>query len=101
MFINEQSSLKVDVQAISEHCLDTSKFQVINSAREMLRTQYPGRALVQLDSSQEPAINTYKPGGTGLIVMGPITGRLEPNGRGGDTLGIWSFVHRAGNYYLL
>ena len=93
MFINEQMVLQVDIHAISEHCLDTTQLTITSNARQILRQQYHGRALLQLDSSSEPAMNRYKPGGTGLMVLGPITSRLEPKGRGGDPMGRWSYVH--------
>ena len=93
VFLNEQALLQVDIQAISEHCLDTTKFRVLHDASEIARLCIPGRHVIQLDSSSEPAIHQYKPGGTGLLLLGPITGRLEPQGRGGDPMGRWSYVH--------
>ena len=57
IFINEQRSLQVDVQAISEHCLDTTKFQVVHSATKILRQQCPGQATIQFDSRTDPGLN--------------------------------------------
>jgi hypothetical protein len=37
-------------------------------------------------------MNIYKPGGTGILVLGSVVGRQEPNGRGGDTMGRWSYL---------
>lgn len=93
MIANEQATLQVDIQCISEHCLDSSKFQVTHTAAEVLQAQYAGKAIIQLSSSSEPAVNTYKPGGTGLLLLGSITGRLEPKGRGSDRMGRWSYIH--------
>ena len=93
MFANEQHSLHVDVQCFSEHCLDTTKFYVTQTAKDTLRQHFPGQSTIQLNSSSEPATNIYKPGGTGILVLGDIVGRQEPNGRGGDPMGRWSFVH--------
>lgn len=95
IFANEQAAINVDIQAISEHCLDTSKFGVTYTAKNILRTKLESTALLQLDSSTETAIHHYKPGGTGILLMGPTTSRLEPNGRGGDHMGRWSYIHLA------
>ena len=92
-FINEQLALQVDIQGFSEHCLDTTKFHVVSKTRAILRKQYQGPSILQLNSSTEPAINVYKPGGTGIMVLGSMASRLEPNGKGGDPMGRWSYVH--------
>ena len=93
MFVNEQANLFVDVQGFSEHCLDTTKFRVSQSVKDTVRQQYPGKSSVHLQSSSEQALNIYKPGGTGLLLLGNIIGRQEPQGMGGDPMGRWSFVH--------
>ena len=93
LFIHEQEKLQVDVQAFSEHCLDTTKFHVTQTAKDILRHTYEGTSILRLDSSAEAAVNQYKPGGTGILALGPISGRLESQGSGGDTLGRWSFIH--------
>ena len=84
MFLQEQQTLEVDLQAFSEHCLDTSRYQVAHKAASILRHNYQGQSVLQLNSSAAPTINTYKPGGTGILILGNMCGRLEPNGRGGD-----------------
>lgn len=91
-FIHYQSILQVDLQAFSEHCLDTTKFRVIQQAKNIIRNIHSSRATIQLDSSQEQAQNVYKPGGTGLLALGLLTSRLEPQGKGGDSLGRWSHM---------
>ena len=93
MFLHEQETLQIDIQAFSEHCLDTTKYHVNMTAKEILRTTYSGPSMIHLTSSQEPAVNQYKPGGTGLLLLGQVTSRLDPNGRGGDAMGRWSHVH--------
>ena len=92
MFIQEQSLLQTDIQAFSEHCLDTTKFTVFQTAKDILRRTYQEQSTIQLNSSSESAQNHYKPGGTGILVLGKIASRLEPNGKGGDSLGRWSFI---------
>lgn len=92
MFVHEQHSLQVDIQGFSEHCLDTTKFYVNHTAREILRSNYFGPSLLHWNSSTEPAINIYKPGGTGIMILGKQTSRLEPNGKGNDPLGRWCYI---------
>ena len=40
-------------------------------------------------SSQIPAVNDYKSGGTGIVTCGSIAGNIKQTGN--DELGIWSF----------
>jgi hypothetical protein len=82
MFVHEQHSLQVDIQAFSEHCLDTTKFLVTHTAKDILRKSSLGQHLLHWNSSTESAVNTYKPGGTGILMIGPICSRLEPEGKG-------------------
>lgn len=70
LFVHEQESLEVDVQGITEHCLDTTKFPVYQTAQDIVRQTYGDNALLFLNSSTEPAVNLYKPGGTGFIYDG-------------------------------
>ena len=93
MLVNEQARLEIDIQGITEHCLDTTKFQVYQMAQDSVRENYPGQANLQLNSSSEPALNQYKPGGTGILLLDESVSRQEPQGRGGDPLGRWSYVH--------
>ena len=87
IFTHDQSSLHIDIQLISEHCLDTTKFLVTQQIQEKLMRQHPGKAVAQFNSSSEPAVATYKPGGTAMLVLGNHISRVEPNGKGGDPLG--------------
>ena len=93
MFVNEQISLNIDIQGITEHCLDTTKFPVYQTARETVRQQAQGLSLLALTSSQESAINLYKPGGTGFLLLGEVVSRLEPNGIDEDPMGRWTCLH--------
>jgi hypothetical protein len=92
MALYNQATLTIDIFALSEHCLDTSKFQIKQSLQTTLQREFPGKATMQVDSSANPSINNYKPGGTGLIALGDVVGRLEPKGKGGDPLGRWSYL---------
>ena len=93
MFVNDQVTLDIDIQGITEHCLDTTKFPVYQTAQEIVQHQAPGQSLLSLHSSAEPALNLYKPGGTGFLVLGESVSRLEPNGIIGDMMGRWSSLH--------
>jgi hypothetical protein len=93
MFVHAQASLEVDIQAFSEHCLDTTKYQVFHTLKEIVSRTSSSQATIQLDSSSESATHQYKPGGTGILLLGRIANQLEPQGKGGDSLGRWSYVH--------
>ena len=93
MFAHDQATLQVDIQGFSEHCLDTTKFRVSQDAQAKIHQNFPGQTSLQLSSSTEPAINNYKPGGTGILALGAIVGRQEPRGKGGDPMGRWSYLH--------
>lgn len=69
MFVHEQSSLEVDIQGITEHGLDTTKFPVYQTASDIVKQTYDGQSLLYLNSSTETALNIYKPGGTGFLVI--------------------------------
>ena len=93
MFVNEQVSMEIDIQGITEHCLDSTKYPVYQTAQDIVRSQAPGLSVLSLHSSTESALNLYKPGGTGWLVLGDIVSRLEPNGISGDSMGRWSSMH--------
>lgn len=93
MFVNEQSAHQVDIQAFSEHCLDTSKIQIIHEANTILRKNFIGQSTLHLSSSQETSLHQYKPGGTGILALGTVSSRLEPKGRGSDPMGRWCYFH--------
>jgi hypothetical protein len=90
---HDQDLLTVDLQGISEHQLDTNQQPLVSDLQTNLRRSYPGQSTIQIDSSASSAVNTYKPGGTALIAVGDIAGRLESGGNGGDPMGRWSYVH--------
>ena len=93
IFIHEQANLQVDIHAFSEHCLDTTKFQVHQAMHDKLQQHFPGQSSLLLTSSEEPAPNIYKPGGTGILILGDLVGRLAPQAKGSDKLGRWSYLH--------
>jgi hypothetical protein len=90
---HEQDLLAVDIQGISEHQLDTNQQPLVSDLQTNLRRSYPSQSTLQIDSSASGALNTYKPGGTALLAVGDVVGRLESSGKGGDPMGRWSFIH--------
>ena len=97
-----QQSFEIDIQCISEHQRDTTKSQVTQNLQEETQKAYPGQTILQIDSSQSTSAQSYKPGGTAILAMGDIVGRLEPKGRGGDAMGRWSYItlRRRNNNHL-
>jgi hypothetical protein len=93
MFVNNQKTLEVDFQGIIEHCIDTTNHQVYQAMQTSTRTHASQQALLALHSSAEPSRHQYKPGGTGVLMLGSIVSRLEPNGVYGDPMGRWSAIH--------
>ena len=91
--VAEQISLQVDIQAMSEHCLDTTKHRVYQQAKDKVRRHSPNSSLLSLHSSTDTAIHTYKPGGTGILLLGPTVSRINTRGVEGDKMGRWSAVH--------
>ena len=82
--------MSVDIACFSEVNLDTSKFAVVQQLYETLRKEFPHNATLQVDSSSDVAPNFYKPGGTAVVSIGAIVGRLEPSSKKGDSMGRWS-----------
>jgi exonuclease III len=93
MFVNNQLSLDIDLQGIAEHCLDTTKYQVKQALQRSFRSHSPQKSVIAFHSSTDPATNYYKPGGTGVVMLGSLVGRLESNGVHGDAMGRWTAVH--------
>ena len=92
--INEQCTLKVDLQGITEHCinihhLDThSRLQ--SGSKQQINDQ---KVIIQIDAGNMSTETTYLPGGTAIMVTGDTVGRLEPKGQNGDPMGRWSYMH--------
>jgi hypothetical protein len=90
---HDQDLLTVDLQGISEHQLDTNQQPLVSDLQTNVCRSYPGQITLQIDSSVSSAVNTYKPGGTAIIVVGNIVGCLESGGKGRDPMGRWSYLH--------
>jgi hypothetical protein len=89
---HDQKLLDADIQGVSEHLLATEKHQVEQQLHSQLRRDFPGQAVLQINSSPSIAPNSYKAGGTAIMALGNIGGRLEPASKGGDKLGRWSYL---------
>jgi hypothetical protein len=91
--VHLQESYGIDILCVSEHHQDTSKINKQLELSDIVHSAIPGRATCQFDSSAESnPIGQTKPGGTGIIIVGPMTGELEPQGKGGDSMGRWSYT---------
>lgn len=93
LFVHEQASLNIDLQGLTEHCLDTTKYEVYHKAQDLVRHHSSQQSLLALHSSEEPATNIYKPGGTGFLILGELVSKLETPGIQSDLLGRWSSAH--------
>ena len=89
----EQVATNIDLLGVSETNLDTTNFRVLQCLQRVLARTFPGISTMQFDASPAAAQSSYKPGGTGIISVGKMTSRLDANGKGGDPLGRWSFMH--------
>jgi hypothetical protein len=87
-----QSTLSVDCLGITEHCLNVSQPRVRNTLSQSLKRDFLGRHILQIDSSNLQTLSPYLPGGTAILVVGTLIGRVAPNGRGGDPMGRWSYI---------
>ena len=90
---NEQVAVHVNLLGISETNLDTNNFRIHQQLRHSLARHFPGTSTMQFDTSPAAAQSAYKPGGTGILSIGATTSLLEVNGKGGDALGRWSYMH--------
>ena len=91
---NEQCTLEVDVQGITEHCINIHHFDTHSKLQSGVRQQIVDQKVVmQIDAGNMSTESVYLPGGTATIVIGDTVGRLEPKGQNGDPMGRWSYIH--------
>jgi hypothetical protein len=83
------------VCGVSEHHLalrSPKVSQTIHTVLQRIRQQSP--SMCNFHSSAEVSSGTdCLMGGTGIIAMGDTIGHIEHNGKGGNPMGRWSFVH--------
>jgi exonuclease III len=79
--------VQADVLCVQEHNLDTTQYQVQHTLHQTTRKQWQ-RAKLTVSSSPIAFQGTWKPGGTAILSVASITGRLA--GCGHDAWGRWS-----------
>lgn len=87
-----QSMLDIDFLGFTEHCLNISQPRTRSTLTKSLNQHFLGTHAYQFDSSKLQTISPYLPGGTALVLLGPIFGRIAPNSRGGDPMGRRSYI---------
>ena len=80
----EMEMLEIDIQGISETNLNTNHYKTRKCLHDSIKKHDRAAQMVWSTSDTE-SINTFKPGGTGLIAKSPITDRILEKGR--DNLG--------------
>ena len=80
--------VQADVMCMQEHNLDTTQYQVQHTLHQATRKQWQ-RAKLTISSSPISFQGTWKPGGTAVLSVASITGRLAENGH--DPWGRWSY----------
>ena len=78
---------------VSEHHLAMTNHRWRQRLTAALNKTIPKRYAYQLDSAKEDDPLGRLVGGTGLLAREAITGRIQPNGQGGDNMGRWSYIH--------
>ena len=91
--VDNMEKYSVELLGISEHNVAMANPKWRQHVVEAVNKTRPGRITQQFDSG--PEVDKYGRliGGTGIIIRGTLTGRLEPEGKGGDAMGRWSYVH--------
>ncbi len=87
-----QSQLDIDVLGFTEHCLNIGQPRVRRNLSISLNQAFLGQHSLQIDSSNLQTLSPYLPGGTAMLSLGKIIGRIVPNGKGGDSMGRWSYI---------
>ena len=90
------TSARISVLGMSEHQISIKDphivAQTINQFARIRRQQHP--TICQFNSSNETSAGTGRlMGGTAIMAIGDIIGRLIPNGSDGDSMGRWSYIH--------
>ena len=92
--INEQCTLEIDIQGITEHCINVNHLDTHSRLQAGVKTQIVDqKVIIQIDAGAMTTDSVYLPGGTAMIATGDTVGRLEPRGQNGDQMGRWSYIH--------
>jgi hypothetical protein len=87
-----QSNFAIDILGITEHCLNVNQPRVRNNLSRGLNQDFLGQHSLQIDCSNLQTVSPYLPGGTAILVIGSLIGRVAPHGKGGDPMGRWSYI---------
>ena len=71
--------LDITIQAYSEVNLDTTKPEIREKMEQATRRMDPNSRSIWR-SSKIPSANNYKPGGTGIVTFGAISGNVKQSG---------------------
>ena len=86
---------QISILGISEHHLsihDPGISKTIHQFSRAIRRSTP--TICQLNSSSETSAGSGRlMGGTGILAFNTTIGRILHNGRGGDSMGRWSYIH--------
>jgi len=93
LLANEQVTLDIDILCMTEHCLNTQHQDNLKNLHKTIQATTAEKTALQINASNSPTSQRYLPGGTAIMLIGHTVGRIEPNGRGGDKMGRWSYVH--------
>ena len=83
----------INILGISEHHLALANHKVREKLHSTIKSRRPGTTTHQFNAGPESDTLGRLMGGTGVIVRNEMIGRIEPGGKGGDTMGQWSYVH--------
>jgi hypothetical protein len=89
LLCQDQKRLKIDLQGIIEHKVDTNKYHVRQAFHASIRDLFE-HATAELGSSEYTSVTDYKPGGTAIIAQGDVTGRIHLHDS--DKYGRWSYM---------
>jgi len=89
------NDLQISILGISEHQLSIHDPGISQTGHQFTRTiRKDTPTICQLNSSEETSAGSGRlMGGTGIMAFQATIGRLLHNGRGGDPMGRWSYLH--------
>ena len=88
LLVNEQITLDIDIMGMTEHCINTQYQDTLKTLQhQTVRQATREKTTLQIDASDTVTKTRYLPGGTAILLIGNTVGRIEPNGRGGDSMG--------------
>jgi hypothetical protein len=93
LIAHEQISLDIDILGMTEHCVNVFHHDTLKNLHQAIKQTTNEKTSLQINSSASQINQRYLPGGTATLLVGNTVGRVEPNGKGGDSLGRWSYVH--------